>query len=119
MHLGARSIHTGSGVAAAIGALVACDAAAPPPATTLQRTPSSVVVPPLPEPESQGARLVAEKCGACHIPPRPTAQLAAEWPLTVQRMQKHRVSFGKGALNENELAQIIAYLQRHARLPAP
>lgn len=118
MHLGSRGIHTGSGVAAAIGALVACDTAVPPPAA-LPSMSSSVAMLPLPEPDSPGARLVTEKCGACHVPPRPTAHLAPEWPLTVRRMQNHRVSFGKGALSEEEMAQIIAYLQRHARRPAP
>lgn len=96
----------------AIGTLTACDIAAPPPA-------NEVALPSLPEPDSAGAQLVKDKCGACHVPPRPTAHVAQEWPTTVRRMQNHRVSFGKGALTEDEMTQIIAYLQRHARPPAP
>lgn len=98
--------------------LVACDATTPPPASP-PSTPTLAAMPPLPEPNSSGARLVTEKCGACHVPPRPTAHVAQDWPHTVRRMQNHRVSLGKGALTEDEMAQIIAYLQRHARALTP
>lgn len=104
-------MHRGLVVAAA-WVLLACDSVGPTPAPQM-------ATPPLPEPDSSGARLVTEKCGVCHVPPRPTAHLAQEWPMTVRRMQNHRLSFGKGALSEDEMAQIIGYLQRHARSPTP
>lgn len=40
----------------------------------------------LPDPESQGARLTAQFCGACHGIPAPGAHSATDWPVVLRRM---------------------------------
>jgi cytochrome c5 len=40
----------------------------------------------LPDPQSQGARLVAENCGTCHAIPSPTTHTATDWPVVLRRM---------------------------------
>ena len=42
----------------------------------------------LPEPESPGARLYAERCGGCHRLYAPKVLTAAMWKVMVQRMQQ-------------------------------
>jgi hypothetical protein len=37
---------------------------------------------------AQGRTLVARKCGACHLPPRPTSHPALEWPAEVRHMKQ-------------------------------
>jgi cytochrome c5 len=40
----------------------------------------------LPEPQTQGARNVAEFCSVCHNIPSPTTHSATDWPSTARRM---------------------------------
>jgi cytochrome c5 len=41
----------------------------------------------LPEPQSQGAQLVAQNCGgACHSIPAPNSHTATDWPVVLRRM---------------------------------
>ena len=44
---------------------------------------------PLPEPSSQGAKLVATYCVQCHAAPQRSLHTAAEWSSVTQRMQGH------------------------------
>lgn len=69
----------------------------------------------LPEPESDGARLVRDYCGQCHGVPAPDAHVAANWPPVVQRMVVLMKRSGRAVPADTELRSINEYLQRHAR----
>lgn len=40
----------------------------------------------LPDPDSQGAQLMAQYCVACHAVPSPTTHSATDWPIVLRRM---------------------------------
>jgi hypothetical protein len=67
-----------------------------------------------PEAGSAAATLFVSRCGECHAAPQPTSHAAKIWPGVVQRMQMRRRSMSKTPLNQQELATILDYLQRHA-----
>lgn len=69
----------------------------------------------LPEPDSVGAHLLKEKCGACHAPPHPNTHTAMEWVGVVGRMQNYRVIRGHGAIAQPEQQRLLEYLQAHAK----
>lgn len=77
----------------------------------------------LPEPHSEGARLLQHYCTQCHNLPGPGLHTAAEWPAVVERMaaREHMMSdhdmMGIQAPSEKELATLLAYLQKHAQIP--
>lgn len=75
----------------------------------------TVSTPPLPEPDSVGAHLLKEKCGACHAPPHPNTHTAMEWVGVVGRMQNYRVIRGHGAIAQPEQQRLLEYLQAHAK----
>ena len=72
------------------------DQAAAPPATRMDAlllASAKIALPPagftaadLPEPDSQGAKLVAENCVQCHELPTPGAHSATDWPRVLRRM---------------------------------
>lgn len=68
----------------------------------------------LPDPDSDGAKLLAQYCGQCHAPPSPTAHKAAEWPKVVERMNGYMTSQNKHVPNNNTTQHILQYLQQHA-----
>jgi hypothetical protein len=70
---------------------------------------------PLPEPHSQGARLLKRFCTQCHALPDPKQHTVREWPDVVARMQKNMVALGKALPDEATLKGIIGFLQRHGR----
>ncbi len=51
-----------------------------------------------------------ERCGQCHLPPRPTAHRAKEWPSVIERMQRHIVQKGRQRLAPGEREVILDYL---------
>lgn len=51
--------------------------------------PSGIEASQLPEPRSDGARLVGRYCSQCHGIPSPASQSAADWPATFRRMLMH------------------------------
>ena len=81
----------------------------------------------LPEPRSEGARLTARYCIQCHYLPSPQMHTAARWKTSVERMVWRMQ--GKGNLGElmkammdkveapteQEVAVLIAYLQKHGQ----
>lgn len=76
----------------------------------------------LPEPESEGAILVAQFCSACHAVPPPRSRTGAEWVAVADAMRVHiRQSETGGALkcvampSDEQMATIRDYLVRHAR----
>ena len=71
--------------------------------------------PPLPDADSPGARLVAERCGQCHAPPEPSRHSAEEWPSVVERMRVHMVRQANQVLNDEETRIVLDYLKEHAR----
>ena len=83
----------------------------------------------LPQPGSEGARLVARYCVQCHNLPNPAMHSAARWPSVVERMvprMQGRGNMGKlmeemmagvSAPQPGETRAMLAYLQRHAQKP--
>lgn len=75
----------------------------------------------LPDPKSEGAKLVTEFCVQCHDLPSPKQHSASGWPPTVDRMY-NRINMMSTSNNpmqikvptEAELGKITAYLQAHA-----
>jgi cytochrome c5 len=91
-------------VPVALGALLGCQENAPAaqggdqsgeltPADALLLASVKVTLPPagltpadLPDPDSQGARLVSQYCVACHSLPSPGSHSATDWPRYIRRM---------------------------------
>ena len=83
----------------------------------------------LPEPRSEGARLVQRYCVQCHNLPNPAMHHAAKWPPIVARMAKRMrgggnmgrlmadMMAGVAAPSPKEQQTLVAYLRRHAQRP--
>ncbi len=81
----------------------------------------------LPEPQSNGAQLLARYCVQCHNLPGPGMHTAEEWPRVVDRMNQRmqmmsghnmmRMMHGIEAPEDSELEALLAYLQKHAQKP--
>lgn len=69
-----------------------------------------------PEAGSRDEQLFQDKCSRCHKAPQPSAHIARLWPGVLQRMQMRMKAKGVTVLNKNELAEILDYLQRNARV---
>ena len=67
-----------------------------------------------PEVESASAQLFLAKCGGCHVAPMPGSRSARAWSTVVQRMQMRMKAKGVTPLNNEELNQVLDYLQRNA-----
>ncbi|MEO8146126.1 MAG: hypothetical protein ABI723_00750 [Bacteroidia bacterium] len=50
-----------------------------------------------------------QTCGSCHALPSPAKHIAAEWPNTVNRMQR------KKGFDDSQKEQILAYLVANAK----
>jgi polyhydroxyalkanoate synthesis regulator protein len=72
---------------------------------------------PLPEPTSQGAKLVATYCVQCHAAPQPDLHTAAEWSSVTERMHAHMNSGLQGIRTptEQEMKTILSYMQKNAQ----
>ena len=72
----------------------------------------------LPEPDSQGAKLVAEYCTQCHELPTPGAHSATDWPRVLRRMwirmDELPDSLGVKTLAEGERTRVSQYLMANA-----
>jgi hypothetical protein len=76
----------------------------------------------LPEPDSQGARLLVQYCIQCHNLPSPSLHTAGEWPGIARRMfRRMSMMFGMGMVmsietpSPGEHQTIITYLESHAQ----
>lgn len=69
---------------------------------------------PLPEPESAGGRLYAERCSICHRAFHPGTLTAAMWDFQVTRKQGEFVRRGFPPLSREEKQLVLDYLHRHA-----
>lgn len=89
--------------------LASAKTALPPPGTT----PES-----LPDPTSQGARLLVTYCRQCHDLPSPATHSATDWPRVVRRMwlrmDRLPASFGIVNADEGSRALLLNYLQANA-----
>jgi|GEM_PF-1705732 len=72
----------------------------------------------LPEPESEGARLLVRHCGGCHNLPSPKLHTAEAWPLVLDRMLAHARTqvFSRHPVPGEESQRVLLdYLRRNAK----
>lgn len=77
----------------------------------------------LPEPTSDGAKILQRYCAQCHGLPGPGLHTAGQWPEVVARMRENieqsgfmmRLMHGLNNPSESETSTLTAYLQKHAR----
>jgi len=72
----------------------------------------------LPEPESEGARLLVRHCGGCHNLPSPKLHTAEAWPYVLDRMVAHARTqvFSRHPLPSEENQRLLLdYLRRNAK----
>ena len=85
---------------------------------------SNILLPPgvapesLPEPTSQGAKILAQYCTQCHALPSPNMHGPMDWPFALRRMWV-RLDMMAGALGVQapstaERSLLLAYLQKNA-----
>jgi hypothetical protein len=70
--------------------------------------------PPLPEPESEGAQLYANRCNTCHRVFAPRSLKYEMWKMQVERMQGEMVRHGMPPLTTEERDVVLDYLKRHS-----
>ena len=68
----------------------------------------------LPEPDSQGARLYADRCARCHRAYQPSVMTFEMWKLVVARMQGVISRNGLPPLSPDEMSVLLDYLKRNA-----
>lgn len=69
----------------------------------------------LPEPESAGATLYAERCGGCHRIYAPPLLTFPMWEMIVDRMQGEMARRGVSPLSAEERSILLPYLRKHAQ----
>ena len=67
-----------------------------------------------PDPESVGAMAFKQRCADCHVPPPPASRKAHDWPQIVGRMQNHRIMNNFVPITNDEMRQILDYLQKYS-----
>ena len=67
-----------------------------------------------PDPESVGALVFKQRCADCHVPPPPASRKAHDWPQIVGRMQNHRIMNNFAPITNDEMRQILDYLQKYS-----
>ena len=65
--------------------------------------------------DSEAPSPLKKWCSDCHAPPKPTSHKAQEWPNIVARMQDHRITEGLVKIDEQNLSNLVNYLQSHAQ----
>jgi len=70
--------------------------------------------PKLPEPDSPGAVLYAQRCSGCHRLYAPASMKFELWKFQVERMQGEMARRGVEPLNDRDLPIVLDYLKRHA-----
>lgn len=80
--------------------------------------PTSFTAADLPDPESQGAKVLQEYCGGCHALPSPGMHSATDWPIVLRRMwmrmDKVAGAFQYPVPSTAERAVLLPYLIDHA-----
>ena len=76
---------------------------------------------PLPDPDSQGAKLVSRYCTQCHAEPSPKLHTASEWEAVTSRMETNMQNLRRGNWrgveipNDAEMKSILEYMQKFSR----
>lgn len=70
--------------------------------------------PPLPDPESPGARILRERCAGCHGVHAPGSMTFDMWAVQLDRMRRLYAQRGLPWLTPAEEAALIGYLRAHA-----
>ena len=68
----------------------------------------------LPEPESEGARVVRERCNGCHRIYAPSGMTFEMWKLQVARMRDKYTQAGRPWLTPDEERVLLDYLRHYA-----
>ena len=68
----------------------------------------------LPEPDSPGAHLYAERCSGCHRLYAPHSMKTEMWKVTLKRMQGELARRGLRPLDDGETRVLLSYLERHS-----
>ena len=79
------------------------------------QTPESNGSQALPDQQSKQAQLFKRYCSQCHALPSPRAHTAQDWPSVVARMKHAMMTQGKAPPDNEQLEEIVEYLQRHAK----
>jgi len=76
----------------------------------------------LPDPDSEGARLLGQYCSQCHGVPGPGMHTASEWSTVVARMNRRMQMMSGGRMmtrieapDDNELDILRAYLEKNGQ----
>ncbi len=69
---------------------------------------------PLPEPESPGAQLYAQRCNTCHRLYAPSSLKFEMWKMKVEAMQGEMVRRGLPPLTASERDVLLEYLRKHS-----
>ncbi|HEB86869.1 MAG TPA: hypothetical protein ENI68_07640 [Gammaproteobacteria bacterium] len=76
----------------------------------------------LPDPGSEGAKLLGQYCSQCHGVPGPGMHTASEWPTVVARMNRRMQMMSGGRMmmrieapDDNELDILRAYLEKNGQ----
>lgn len=78
----------------------------------------------LPEPDSDGARVLGTYCTQCHAAPPPSLHTAAEWQALTATMDRHMersdtpIPICVTVMPADDARVLDEYLQRHGRAPA-
>ena len=70
--------------------------------------------PPLPDPESPGAKVLVERCGGCHRPYAPQTMTLPMWQYQMERMRGVFAQKGVPWLSPEEEMLLRQYLARYA-----
>ena len=75
----------------------------------------------LPNYDSKGAKVLMKNCTQCHGLPAPGLHTSQEWPAVVKRMERH-MEWSKKWMqinipSDNELTELLNYLQENAQKP--
>jgi len=68
----------------------------------------------LPDPESQGAQVMRQRCGGCHRVYAPSGMTFEMWQLQVGRMRERFAQAGRPWLSADEERVLLDYLRQHA-----
>jgi hypothetical protein len=68
----------------------------------------------LPDPDSTGARLYAERCSGCHRLYQPRTMTPHMWRIQVERKQREFARRGARPLSDLEVRVLLAYLGTYA-----
>jgi hypothetical protein len=70
---------------------------------------------PIPDPESENAKLYVAKCVLCHSVPHPRRHTYEQWEHIIMVMEKQIEHKKMAPLTKDEKAAILEYLRKHSR----